>query len=142
MVIFSNTFFLFRRTRGAACGITAAINYVVSFISTKTYYNLETTFSLPGVALFNCIVIAFGLILMYKILPETERRSLEDIEMHFADNSKKITDRKIPKIPKQQRNKSMESKDVSKTIITVIEANEIGNQNTNGCDNRGFIADH
>lgn len=28
-------------------------------------------------------------------MPETENRSLEDIELHFADNSKKLCDRKI-----------------------------------------------
>lgn len=32
---------------------------------------------------------------MSLILPETENRTLEDIELHFADNSKSITDRKI-----------------------------------------------
>lgn len=29
---------------------------------------------------------------MFNILPETEGRSLEDIELHFSDNSKRITD--------------------------------------------------
>lgn len=29
---------------------------------------------------------------MYKILPETEQKSLADIELHFSDNSKGITD--------------------------------------------------
>lgn len=29
---------------------------------------------------------------MYFILPETENRSLEDIEIHYSDNTKKITD--------------------------------------------------
>lgn len=53
---------------------------------------------MPGVACFNCIIIAFGLVLMYKILPETENRTLEEIELHFADNNKKLTDRKIAKI--------------------------------------------
>lgn len=85
-----------------ATGLTAAINYVVSFIATKSYFNLETGLSLPGVAAFNCVIIALGLILMYKILPETENRTLEDIEMHFSDNSKKLTDRKISKIQSEE----------------------------------------
>lgn len=29
---------------------------------------------------------------MYFILPESEKRSLEDIELHYSDDSKKITD--------------------------------------------------
>lgn len=58
---------------------------------------METTLSLPGISLFYCIVCCIGLILMYFILPETENRTLEDIELHFSDNSKKITDHKITK---------------------------------------------
>lgn len=32
---------------------------------------------------------------MFLILPETEQRSLEDIELHYVDNAKKITDIRI-----------------------------------------------
>lgn len=35
---------------------------------------------------------AFRFIAMYYTLPETEQRSLEDIEIHFSDNSRSITD--------------------------------------------------
>ncbi|XP_055302587.1 uncharacterized protein LOC129568561 [Sitodiplosis mosellana] len=59
--------------------------------------HLETTLSLPGAKLFFCVVSGLGFVLMYLILPETENISLEDIERHFSDNSKKITDRKIRK---------------------------------------------
>ena len=34
---------------------------------------------------------------MYKILPETEGRALEDIEMHYSDDTKGITNIHIPK---------------------------------------------
>lgn len=53
--------------------------------------------SLPGVALFNCVIVVLGWILMYKILPETEDRTLEEIETHFLDKSKKLTVHKISK---------------------------------------------
>lgn len=56
---------------------------------------METTLSLAGMTLLFNRTCIFCLILMYNILPETEDRSLEDIELHFADNSKRITDRKI-----------------------------------------------
>lgn len=34
---------------------------------------------------------------MYFILPETEQRSLEDIELHYSDNTKGLTDIRIRK---------------------------------------------
>ncbi|XP_031639034.1 facilitated trehalose transporter Tret1-2 homolog [Contarinia nasturtii] len=110
------------KTRGMATGLTAALSYVLSFVSTKTFYSLDTTLSMPGVALFNCIMIVFGLISMYKILPETENRTLEDIEMHFADNSKKITDRKIDQMyPDANVKESNEMPTRSSSIVGIDE---------------------
>jgi hypothetical protein len=37
------------KSRGLATGITAAINYTMAFVTTKTYFNLETSLSLFGV---------------------------------------------------------------------------------------------
>lgn len=52
------------------------------------------------------IYCLFRLILMYNILPETEGRTLEDIEIHFADNTRKLTDHYIVRnsesIPKEK----------------------------------------
>lgn len=87
-----------------ASGIAAAINYVMGFATIKTYYDLETSLSMPGASLFYCVIATLGLILMFNILPETENRSLEDIELHFSDNSKKITDWYIPQKHEQRRN--------------------------------------
>lgn len=84
--------------RGIASGTGATVNYVMGFISLKSYYHLETTLSLPGISLMYCIITGAGLILMYFILPETEGRTLEDIELHFADDSKKLTDWNIVKV--------------------------------------------
>lgn len=88
----------FHRVRGMAAGLSAALDYFLSFISTKTYFDLETSLSMPGISLLNCIIAGCGIVLIYKIMPETENRTLEDIEMHFSDNSKRITDRKIAKV--------------------------------------------
>lgn len=55
---------------------------------------------MPGVALFYSIIALFGLIMMYNILPETENRSLEEIEVHFL--TKKITDTNIRKLEQMQ----------------------------------------
>lgn len=62
------------------------------------FYSLEPILTMPGEALFSSTVILFGLILMYNILPETENRTLEEIEIHFADDSKTLTDRKVAKL--------------------------------------------
>lgn len=90
------------------------------FITKKTYYNLETTLSLPGTSLFYCIVCAIGLIFTYNVLPETEGRSLEDIELHFADNSKTICDRKIVKRSKKSANSNGTDK-ITKEIPSSID---------------------
>lgn len=66
---------------------------------------METTLSLPGASLLYCFICGLGLIFTYIVLPETEGRTLEEIELHFSDNSKSITDRKIAKSkPKTQSN--------------------------------------
>lgn len=40
-------------------------------------------------------LFTFRMVIMYFILPETEGCTLEDIEIHFSDNSRKLTDRYI-----------------------------------------------
>lgn len=114
------------RMRSLLCGVSLASSYVLASIATKTYYNLEMWLSLPGAILlfglnsvigytdFNSIFseikfIAFNLnlffffqcknrfIVMYNIMPETEQRSLEDIEFHYSDNTKGLTDIDIAK---------------------------------------------
>lgn len=98
--------FLICRSRGIASGAAAAINYILGFITKKIYYNLETTLSLPGVSLFYSVICGTGMIVMFFILPETEDRTLEDIESHFADGSKAIIDRKIVKKIEMKRIRS------------------------------------
>lgn len=144
------------RTRGTATGLTAAINYFLIFVATKTYYNLETTLSMPGFSLLNCIIIAIGIIVMFNILPETENRSLEDIEIHFSDKTKKITNYKIEKLDLYHKNNN-ETKSNSNVMpsnqlpspppppppVIINQKDEPIKSTTNikqiGCDNRGFV---
>lgn len=60
---------------------------------------------------------------MYNILPETENRTLEEIEIHFADNSKKITDRYISPIYEQQ-NGYEKSNDIDEVLISPLKNDE------------------
>lgn len=80
-----------------ASGITAALNYIMAFCTTKSYYNIETYMSLFGLIALYAVVDIIGLVYIYMFLPETERRTLEEIELHFSDNNKKLSNIKIRK---------------------------------------------
>lgn len=75
----------------------------MTFVTTKTYFNLESAFSLPGVILFYGICGSIGAVFVYFFLPETEKRTLEDIEIYFSDNKRKLTDIHIERFSNQQK---------------------------------------
>lgn len=100
---------------------------------------------MPGFSLLNCFIIAIGIIVMFNILPETENRSLEDIEIHFSDKTKKITNYKIEKLDLYHR-ESNDTKPNSNGMPTnQHQKDESTKSATNakqtGCDNRGFVND-
>lgn len=64
-MVFSLCVCVLCRTRGLATAISVALNYALNFVATKSYYNLEVTFSLPGVTLMNCVFAILGWIVMY-----------------------------------------------------------------------------
>lgn len=73
----------------------------------------------------------FSLVLAYYIMPETEKRSLEEIERHFSDPTIKITDIYIRKLPKNPIDP-----------IEQIDAFESDKKNINkSCDNVGYMKD-
>lgn len=78
--------FTFDRARGIIASFAAAFAYIMTFICTKTYYNLETWLSLPGISLLYCIVAATGFVMNYFILPETENRTLEEVRFPNQSN--------------------------------------------------------
>ena len=108
---------------------------------------------MPGFSLFNCFIIGVGIIVMFNILPETENRSLEDIEIHFSDKTKKITNYKIEKLDSYHKSKN-ETKSNSNVMPTnqlaspviMNEKEETTKNTTNikqtGRDNRGFVNDN
>lgn len=116
------------KSRGIATGIAAALNYVLTFIATKTYLYLEKGLYLYGSSWFYGIVGVLGFFVTYFYLPETENRTLEDIEKHFSENTTKFSDINIRKIDNiEMELKIMESK--------VMENDKkLGD----GCDNKAF----
>lgn len=130
------------RVRGMAAGISAALDYFLSFVATKSYFNLETSLSMPGIALLNCVIVTFGLILIYKIMPETENRTLEEIEMHFSDKSKKLNDRKIASVSSEQPAEPESGNNHQEIGEGSGDRFECGDEKVlNGFYNRSFIPD-
>lgn len=123
------------RSRGFATGITAALNYAMTFVTTKTYYNLEISLGLYGVIWFYGFCDILGFFFIYFMLPETENRTLEDIETHFSDNKRKLTSIKIKK-----------SKSAPAELDHQIDKNAAPTTNgvytiKDGCDNRAYIGE-
>lgn len=83
------------RVRGPATGLTAACSYIFVFTTTKTYLTLETSFALSGTFLFYGALGSIGFCLQYVFFPETEGRTLEEIEEYFSDTKRALTDRRI-----------------------------------------------
>lgn len=81
--------------RGPATGITAACSYLFVFMTTKTYLGLETSLAMSGTFLFYAVLGSVGFCLHYVIFPETEGRTLEEIEDYFSDPKRRLTDRHI-----------------------------------------------
>ncbi|XP_046989555.1 facilitated trehalose transporter Tret1-like [Schistocerca americana] len=72
------------RTRGLAAGVAAALSYVWAFTSTKTYLGMEEQLTLYGAFYLYAAISAVGFVFVYFLMAETEGRSLQDIERHYA----------------------------------------------------------
>ncbi|CAH2261871.1 facilitated trehalose transporter Tret1-like [Pararge aegeria] len=71
------------RSRASAQGLSAASNYVFSFIGTKTFIDLETNFMLWGTFAVYATFGFIGAAYLYFFLPETEGKSLVEIEEFY-----------------------------------------------------------
>lgn len=83
------------RIRGTATGITSACSYIMIFAVTKTYLNVEVGLSIGGGFLLYGCITTVGLLTLYLVLPETEGRTLEEIENYFSDKTRSVIDRNI-----------------------------------------------
>lgn len=84
--------FFYYRSRATAQGIAAAGNYIITFIATKTFFNLEISIHLWGTY---AVYTAFGLagtLYLYLYLPESEGKTLQEIESFFDGDYKIFAD--------------------------------------------------
>lgn len=99
------------------------------FASTKTYLDFENALGMPGIVFLYGAVGVLGWLFFYFLLPETENRTLEDIETHFSTQS--ITKIKIDRVSEMEARKSaaMESE---------LE-NGAAKKRNGGVDNAAFV---
>lgn len=69
--------------RGLAGGISMFFYSVNLFLVIKTVPGLLSSIDLYGTYGLNCVVITYGLIVVWSLLPETKDRTLQDIEDEF-----------------------------------------------------------
>ncbi|KAJ9575355.1 hypothetical protein L9F63_025692 [Diploptera punctata] len=88
------------RTRGYAGGLAAAFMYIVAFVAAKTYLMTEHVFKLHGTYWFFGAVNILCFVYLYFQLPETEGKSLQEIEALFAGKKSILLQQQNPKTHK------------------------------------------
>ena len=102
--------------------------YIMVFTATKTYLDLENALGMPGLIFLYGAVGIFGWFFFYYLLPETEDRSLEDIETHFSTQS--IWNIKIKRVSELENQKA---RDAQAAIENGTEKKD------KGVDNLAFV---
>ncbi|XP_011551730.2 facilitated trehalose transporter Tret1 [Plutella xylostella] len=80
------------RSRGIATSLAAAFSYVISFLAAKSNYNIEALFHISGTFGIYSIFGLFGTIYLYFFLPETENKSLLEIETFYQGEHRIFAD--------------------------------------------------
>ncbi|XP_068619871.1 facilitated trehalose transporter Tret1-like isoform X2 [Battus philenor] len=80
------------KSRGMATGLAAAFNYLIVFVITKTNYNLESSFHISGTFALYGILTIIGTVYIYLFLPETENKTLAEIETYYKGDQKIFAD--------------------------------------------------
>lgn len=70
--------------RSGASGLSGGTGYVFGFLANKLFLKMLTTLTLPGTFWCYSVVGLSGALILYFVLPETEGRSLVEIEEHFS----------------------------------------------------------
>jgi len=79
-----NGFPLFRRAKGFASSLTTAIFYMLTFATTKLYLSVQDALGLSNTFFMLTVSSFLGLVYLYKFMPETENRTLMEIENFFV----------------------------------------------------------
>lgn len=77
------------RLRSLSTGLAAASCFVQSFAFSKTFYYLNSLIHLPGCFLLYGMGGIIGFVYLYFKLPETEGKTLAEIEEYYSVSTKK-----------------------------------------------------
>ncbi|KAG5329972.1 TRET1 protein, partial [Acromyrmex heyeri] len=116
------------KVRSSATGAAGMIAYIMASIANKTFLYMENSMSLPGTIFFYSMINLVGLCLLYVILPETEGRTLQEIEEHYA-GIQNLKDR-----PRKEQKATKEKWAVENPAIVHDESTEIGVAGSAGAD--------
>ncbi|KAL1129020.1 hypothetical protein AAG570_013552 [Ranatra chinensis] len=72
------------RLRAVASGLASCVGYALGFLVNKTYFNLLSVLTLRGILFLYGGVSLVGAVLYYFLLPETEGRTLLEVQQHFS----------------------------------------------------------
>lgn len=70
--------------RGIASGLSGGLGYIFGFAANKSFFATINTLTLPGTFWLYGAVSLIGTVILYFTLPETEGRTLLEIEHHFS----------------------------------------------------------
>ncbi|VVC25992.1 Sugar transporter, conserved site,Major facilitator superfamily domain,Major facilitator, sugar [Cinara cedri] len=74
------------KSRGLASGTCAGLGYLLMFVLTKSYLPVKSFLSLEYSIFIFGIIGVFGIVIVYFCLPETENKTLLEIENFFLKN--------------------------------------------------------
>ncbi|KAJ8709129.1 hypothetical protein PYW07_008955 [Mythimna separata] len=80
------------KSRGIATALAAASSYIIYFVAAKTNYNIEYAFHLSGTFGLYAIFGFLGTVYLYLFLPETEKKTLAEIESFYKSDKKIFAD--------------------------------------------------
>ncbi|XP_013186214.2 facilitated trehalose transporter Tret1 [Amyelois transitella] len=80
------------RSRTTAQGIAAAANYVINFFAAKTFIDVEAGLGLWGAFVVYSIFGYLGVLYLYFFLPETEGKTLIEIESYYNGKLRTFAD--------------------------------------------------
>lgn len=102
--------------RGVANSLAYSIGNIMMFASIQSFYGLLSIFNgVAGIQWFFAVISLLACVYTYIFLPETHRKSLDEITDYFIDNSIYILSKKKSKAPKITNANRIDKKDLIKS---------------------------